>query len=150
MIKTFHGIARWAKVWQPDEKYGHYSIDVELDDKSLEEFHKSRIQLKLKEDAEGKAYVGFKRRHIQVFKDGTSKIYGPPTVYFLDLQSGEFVQAKDDSVKIGNGSEVIVSVEVFKNDNGVGTRLERVFVKDLVEYDPSQPVEEPEQVKLPF
>lgn len=148
MIKTFKGKARWARIWKPDDKYDNYTIDLLFDQKSLLDFKAAKTQLKLKEDDEGQPFVSFKRRAKTTNKEGEVEDAGPPTVYILDSQSGEYIKA-NDRVDIGNGSDVILSVDVFSTKNGVGTRLERVFVTNLIEYNPG-PVDEPGQVDLPF
>lgn len=130
-IYYFSGKAKWAKVYDfhIDPEYGHRSIDVYLDDKSLDLFKNSGSQLKLREDDEGK-YVSFRRDHMKVIK-GEEVVFGPPTV--LDSEGTPM------TALIGNGSDVVVKVTMYdynyKGKAGVGTRLDGVRVDNLVEYE---------------
>lgn len=139
-IMYFKGKCKWAKVHEPDEDYDKtkksWKIDLYMDDKSWLLYEKSGIQLKVRQtEGEGK-YVQFKRPTLAW--DGTP-LSGPDVI---DLQGNAI---KD---KIGNGSEVIVKVEVYKAKKGKGHRLMAVQVTNLVEYGKVE-VFSPENV-VPF
>lgn len=112
------GVAKWAKVDKPDDRFHNYTIDVELDEQSQNEFDKSRIRVKPKVDEEdGKTYYRFRR----------SSEYGPPAV--VDEVNAPFKQ------RIGNGSIVTVAVEVYDTKTmGKGHRLMAVRVDKWVEF----------------
>ena len=137
---VFTGVGKWAKVRKPDDKYDRFTVDLYLDDDSWETFYDSGIQLEEREDADGK-FVRFARKNTDEYGKG-----GPPKVYLKDTQSGEYHVWKDGL--IGNGSKLAVTVETFKGKNGIGHRMLRVFVDQLVEYNPD--AEAPDQAALPF
>lgn len=128
------GIVKWAKVYQPDTKFGKkYSIDLYLDPASWETFKKSGSRLTVRQDDEG-PFIKIYRNH-----DGMSKgepiEFGPPPVFEAD--------GKTKTTKlIGNGSKITVKVEVYDSKNGKGTRLAAIKIDELVEYEgPSQGAE---------
>jgi hypothetical protein len=131
MAKTtenyFSGIAKWARVFEPDDKYGNFTINVELDADSQKKFDASGIQVRPKVDAEdGKTYYRFRR----------SGDDGKPLV--LDNQNEPF------SNKIGNGSKVTVRVQSYDTKkHGVGHRLQAVRVDEWVQFDPKTAAERP-------
>lgn len=123
------GIAKWAKVHQPDTKFGKkYTIDLYLDNASWDVFKKSGSRLTVRQDEEG-SFIKLSRNH-----DGTAKgepvEYGPPAVFENDGKT-------KTSVNIGNGSEVTCRVEVYDSKYGKGTRLSAVKIDKLVEYEPT-------------
>lgn len=114
----FRGIAKWAKLDKPDDRYHNYSINVLLDEDSLNEFDRSGIRVKGKEDADdGEIYHRFRR----------ASDFGPPAV--VDDVGDPFKKV------IGNGSTVTVAVEVYDTKKmGKGHRLMAVRVDKWVEY----------------
>lgn len=120
----FRGIAKWAKLSKPDDKYHNYSVNIELDEQSQNAFDKSGLRIRPKVDKEdGKTYVRFRR----------SAEFGPPSV--VDDAEKAFTQA------IGNGSIVTAAVEVYDTKTmGKGHRLMAVRVDKWVEYkiDPAE------------
>jgi|CXWL01.1.fsa_nt_gi hypothetical protein len=129
-IIYFSGEAMWAKVFEPDTDYDKtkksYKIDLYMDDKSWQLFEESGLQLKVRENAEGKEYVTFKRPSEKVRK-GQLIAFDKPTV--LDANGDETTD------RIGNGSEVIVKVSVYDGNRGKGHTLEAVKVTKLVPYN---------------
>ena len=134
----FSGIAKWAKVYKPDEKYHNWSIQLYPDQASIELYAKTGMTVRFKEDADGK-YLTFRRPQ--------SKLIGTQNVSFeapkvVDKDGTAFTQT------IGNGSQVTVKVLVYdlKARPGVGHRLEAVRVDEHVEYKPPEkPAEETSQ-----
>jgi hypothetical protein len=129
-IFKLYGSANWAKV-QPDQldlnydkKSKSWRIDVFLDPKSLDLFHQSGLQLKVRE-SDGNKYVSFKRPEQKIFRDEI-KDMGPP--YVVDTEGNPI------TARIGNGSKVMVELSVYDSRNGKGHTLEGVVVHDLVEY----------------
>ena len=120
----FKGKAKWAKLLKPDQKYGNYQITVELTDKSLKEFVKSKLQLTIKGDNE----VTFKRPPQKLIK-GEMVEFGKPRVLSADGEPFPI-----EKYMIGNGSDVTVKVMVYDTLKGKGHRLEAVRVDNLIEY----------------
>lgn len=136
-IYILKGKTNWCKVRTPDEKYDNYQVPLYMDDASWADFEESGIQLKVKEDEDGK-YVTFKRRHAEFnSKKGVNQVNGPPEVFIL--KDDEYVPMPEGL--IGNGSEVTVKVQAFNTRNGIGHRLVSVGVDKLVEYNPDGPPE---------
>ena len=117
-VVYFRGIAKWAKVDKPDDRYHNYTIDVELDEESQNTFDQVGLRLKPRVDKEdGKTYIRFRR----------SSEYGPPAV--VDDNESPFKK------QIGNGSIVTVAVDVYKTKTmGMGHRLMAVRVDKWVEF----------------
>jgi hypothetical protein len=117
-ILYFRGVAKWAKVDKPDDTYHNYSINLDLDEESLNTFDASGIRVKPKLDEEdGRTYVRFRR----------SAEYGPPAV--VDDVGAPFKKV------IGNGSIVTAAVEVYQTKKmGKGHRLMAVRVDKWVEF----------------
>lgn len=129
-VYKFKGKSKWAMVHKVDEKYGNYKIDVYLDEPSLKLYNESGCQMKIKEDEDG-SYVTFRRANSQLM--GTELVvFGKPKV----------VNKENEEINdlVGNGSEVVIKVEVFNTKNGVGHRLEGVCVLDLVPYEEKEEV----------
>lgn len=125
----FSGDCRWAKVQQPDAKYGKYSIEVKLENEDLENYQTSGLSGRSSKDGEG--YYTFSRNPKQlIWKDEVQTEAGGPRV--IDALGNPF------SDLIGNGSHVTVKVHVFTYDNsfgkGVSHRLEEIRVNKLVPY----------------
>jgi hypothetical protein len=121
----FKGIAKWAKVYRPDPEYDNYKINVYLDDASKALFVAAGTQLTPKEDDDGE-YVTFRRDHSKMIKKELVT-FGPPKVVDAD---GHLL-----TENIGNGSKVVVKVQVYDGKKGKGHRLEAVQVVDLIVYD---------------
>ena len=126
MEHYFTGVCRWAKVFEPDTKYGPtYSIEVKLDDDEYKRYRDVGCQGELSKDGQG--YLTFRRKEQMLSRAGKLMKFGPPLV--IDKEGQPF----DES--IGNGSEVIVKVVTFETEKGVGTRLEAVKVINHVVFD---------------
>lgn len=151
------GTAKWAKV-RPDqkvksydEKYEEYTLDLYPDDKGWLDFKRSGLQIKDKMDADGAKFIKPRRKYEEMnWKTGEMQVNGAPKIFFKDAQSGEFVVDTSD-VRIGNGSQVTVAIEVYKTKNGNGHRLLRVFVDNLIVFEPRvNEADAPNEAKLPF
>ena len=133
------GVAHWAKLKTPDEKYNTWSLDLSLDDKGREAFNKSGLQLETKINEKGNfEYVRLRRPVSRLIKGELVK-FNPPTL--LDKDSKPF----DDLV--GNGSKVTCKVVFYDTVKGKGHRLESVRVEDLVEYKKDVVVND---IEVPF
>lgn len=124
----FSGKAAWAKVFQPDTKYGvKYTIDVLLDDASLDLFRSSGSRVKERKDEKtGEVYIKFSRDE-EGFRKGEKVTFGPPEVLGPDN--------KPWTALIGNGSVVTCKVEVYDSAHGKGTRLAAVRVDEHVPFE---------------
>lgn len=120
----FYGDAKWAKVLTPDEKYDNYALDLFMDGKSFELFKKSGLQLKIKENEDGK-YVSLRRPTKKLIK-GDLVDFGPPPM--VDALGRPFAEL------VGNGSKVAVEVAVYDTQKGKGHRMEKVHVLEHVPY----------------
>lgn len=135
----FEGECEWAKVHeaQKDKKYNRYSINVFLDDPSWERFEESGMQIKTRENKDGRKFVQFHRQHEKLIK-GELADFGPPQVFSKGTEPDERLEAE-----IGNGSHVTVKVVVYDSIKGKGHRLEAVRVNDLVEYKRDDGIDAP-------
>lgn len=142
----FNGKAKWAKVREGniDPEFKNYQINVYFTPAEIEKYDRSGLRLQKRTDDEG-TFVIFKRNDEDVIKGDVVK-NGPPSVYLRDAQSGEYNLWKTGL--IGNGSKVAVAVDAFDTSNGIGSRLQRVFVDDLIVYEGKDTA--PETAKLPF
>ncbi len=136
----FTGIAKWAKLFEPDRKYKNYAIDIYLDKESLKRFRDSGLQSTLKKDDDGQ-FVTFRRATQKLIKDELVK-FGPPEVLGKDNKPiNDFV---------GNGSKVTIKVLAYDTQKGKGSRLEAVRVDDLVPFIKEEVVGADEIEGLPF
>jgi len=124
------GTISWANgsfggLFTEDPKYGGYKVTMYPDPKSWEAYKKAGIRLKTHNDERGD-YVVFRRRATQMMGNKL-ETFGPPKVFF-----SEGIEPTKD---IGNGSSATVSIEVFDTKNGLGHRLNRVVITDLVKYE---------------
>lgn len=133
-IYFFSGTAKWAKIHQPDTKFGEkYQIDLYLDPASLDLFNQSGSRSKIRQDDDG-TFIKFSRNRWQKDKDGKDMDMGPPDVLSLD--------GKAFTENVGNGSKVTVKVEVYDSKYGKGTRLAGVRVDNLVPFGGNEVVGE--------
>lgn len=123
---NFTGECRWAKLTKPDEKYGHFSIDVHLSEEDRLKYKAAGCQGRILDDG----FVTFKRRNKILTMKQEVMEFGPPKV--------SFANEADSNKLIGNGSTVTVSVCVYDTTKGPGTRLDSVVVNNLVEYKPKE------------
>lgn len=126
---TWTGKVKWAKVRedQKDTKFddaGVYSIVLYPDEAAMASIKESGIQNEWKTDEDGD-YITLRRRHEQIIKRELAT-FGPPEVNY---------ERKPFTGSIGNGSTVAVNVAVFDTKKGKGSRLERITIRELVEYN---------------
>lgn len=124
---TYTGACKWAKLFKPDEKYGNYTINVYLDKAGLKQYVKVGHQGEVREDEDGK-HVTFRRKPQVLTKKGTIWELGAPVVVDEDNEPLDKL--------VGNGSKVEVTVETYDTPKGLGTRLAKVKVLELREYNP--------------
>jgi hypothetical protein len=125
-ILYLSGTAKWAKLIEPDKKFNNWTLDLYLDDKSVDNFKKAELELQLRSSDEG-PFIKLRRPVAKLIKNELVQ-YDPPQV---TDQGGNKVTAL-----VGNGSKVTCKVEVFGTVKGNGHRLDAVRVDELVEYDP--------------
>lgn len=150
------GKARWAKIRDAVPGYKakpedplEWSIDVIPNATSWADFDKTGIQLKKRTADDGAQFVTIKRKTFEFnYKDDENQDNKPPEVYLKDEQTGEY--NKWPVGNIGNGSDVTVAVEYYTTRVGVGSRLARIFVDNLIPYDGPATGEAPDTAKLPF
>lgn len=122
------GKVNWAKVRQPDPKYGNYTVDLYPDNDSVDIWVKSEAQTAFKTNADTQEkYLVLRRPDVKLVGKELVK-YGPPEVLNADGS------ALDAETLIGNGSEVTCKLTVYDTAKGKGTRLEAVRVDTLVPY----------------
>jgi len=140
-MPVISGTAYWAKVHQPHydqyNEQGIFSIDVTVDAKTKKQLQDLGLgpRIKNKQD-ERNDFVTIKRKYTR--KDGTKNA------------SPRVVDAKkkpiSSDILIGNGSLVNVLFDTYDYDvggnKGVGSSLKAVQVTKLIEYSPSENLEE--------
>jgi len=129
----FSGKAKWASDIMKVDKYGKHSMKLIVDEKTAKEFQAIGAKTTPKPQDDGTFAINLTRKPtMSVWKNGKKTEAGPPEV--IDASGKPFEGA------IGNDSDVTVKVEVFKYDNsygkGIGVRLDKVRVDNLVEYKP--------------
>ena len=139
---TVTGIAQWAKVFEQNrdlEGYqgqwsntsGRCSIEMILDEKNAKSVKNAGCMSNGKEDPEGRGTLfKFNRK----FDTPYEWECGAPKVYKEDGTMWNY----DVDGTIGNGSEVLVELDIYKNKgySTYTTRLERVKVINHVFYNP--------------
>lgn len=125
----FLGRVKWAKVHEPDDKFGKYVVDFYPTPGSLEAIRESGIEVKEREDEEG-TFFKFSRPVEKTIKDDLVHL-GPPKVLIRD-DDDNYVPFKE---AIGNGSLVTCKVLIYDTRRGKGHTLEAVSVEDLVPYE---------------
>lgn len=129
---NFYGKAKWAKVYQPDEKYNRYSINLYLEPKEIAKYKSSGMQGEIKEDDEG-SFIKLGCPVAKLIKNELVKFDPPKVTIKTDTGYESFDK------EIGNGSEVGCNVIVYDSQKGKGHRLLGVTVYDWVEYKPKTP-----------
>ena len=140
-MSKISGTAYWAKVHQPhydqyNEK-GIFSIDVTVDAKTKKQLQDLGLGPRIKNKGdERNDFITIKRKYTR--KDGTKN--SAPRV----VDSKRTPVSPD--ILIGNGSLVNVAFDTYdydiKGNKGVGSSLKAVQVTKLVEYSPSENLDE--------
>jgi len=127
MAKTIFlsGEISYARFFSPDEKYGKYSVTIKLDEESIPVFKEAKLQSRDKGD---NTYT-FRRDPEKMIK-GELVQFGPPPVINADGS------AFDSRIRIGNGTKATLKLSVYTTPKGTGSRLEKVRIDELVEYNP--------------
>jgi len=123
----FTGVAYWAKLEEPDQKYQYWGLDLALDDESKIKFEKSGLTLKVKKNTDGVEVISL-RRPVQKLIKGELVDFEKPKL--VDKDNNDYV----DRPLVGIGSFVTCKVLVYNTLKGPGHRLEAVRVDQLVEY----------------
>lgn len=145
---TFSGKCKWAKLDTPDTKYvqeGKWTIVLYPNEAALmqiKEFKKQGLLNHIKMDDDGE-YITFSRPVQKLFR-GRLKAFLPPTILNKACPmepgdgppAGSFILPRN--TKIGNGSDVTVSVEIYWTGQGEkerpNARLAAVRIDNLVTY----------------
>lgn len=127
-VHRFTGPVRWAKVHTPDQKYGHYSLEIKIDEDAYK-----NTGLSGRPSKDGEGYYTFRRKPDTLIWKGDEQVpAGAPLVFGSD--------GRPTDVLIGHGSICTIDVVVYDYDNsfgkGRGHRLEALRVEKLVEYTP--------------
>lgn len=143
-VHYFSGKAMWCKLFKPDEKYGHYSLELGMTAEEADKFKKIGLKNGVKE-RDGLFYVSLRRDPSKLaWINGKQEPAGKPSVVDSDGHPLDKL--------VGNGSDVTVKLVTYQYDNkfgkGVGSRLESVRVDNLVEY--KKPGVEGDQAKEGF
>lgn len=138
---TVTGLAQWAKVFEQNRDLlgyqgqwadtdGRCSIEMVLDDDNAKRITASGCMSKGKEDPEARGTIFKFNRKFSTPNDWDGDA---PAVYKPDGTKWDY----EADGTIGNGSEVLVELDVYKNKgySTYTTRLERVKVINLVEYN---------------
>lgn len=140
-MPVISGTAYWAKVHQPHfdqyNEQGIFSIDVTVDAKTKKQLQDLGLGPRIKNKGdERNDFVTIKRKYTR--KDGTKN--SAPRV----VDSKRTPVSPD--ILIGNGSLVNVAFDTYdydiKGNKGVGSSLKAVQVTKLVEYSPSENLDE--------
>lgn len=126
--QTFTGTCKWAKVYEPDEKYNVYSINLYLDEANVRRLKATGCQLTVKEDSDGQ-YVVFRRPVAKLIKGELVKFDAPK----VEVKDGD--SYVPFTKNIGNGSKVTCNVSFYDTIKGKGHTLLGVTVRDHVEYN---------------
>lgn len=129
MMYYFKGMINWAKVQKPDDKYNVYTLDLYLDEPSLEMFKDSGLQLTLRDGDDGK-YIKLRRPVEKVFSDEVID-NGKPEV-LVKNSDGEW---ESFGGLVGNGSTGVCKVRVYDSKRGKGHELVTVAIEELVPYE---------------
>lgn len=178
VYKKFIGIASYAMLYKPDEYNDKrfWKINLHPTKEVIAAIKAAGLQNKLKDDtgnipnASG-PFFSFKRECEKEFSNGKT-FFSPPEVLSKDgkklvtykrdgkqIQSytdGERPEREGETILIGNGSEVEVTLEIYPTKRfGNGSRVASVRIIDLVEYNPdstgdneSSETEAQEEVKV--
>ena len=140
-MPVISGTAYWAKVHQPHfdqyNEQGIFSIDVTVDAKTKKQLQDLGLGPRIKNKGdERNDFVTIKRKYTR--KDGTKN--SAPRV----VDSKKTPISPDDL--IGNGSKVNVAFDTYDynvgGNQGVGSSLKAVQVIKLIEYSPSESLDE--------
>ena len=147
---TVTGIAQWAKVFEENRDLDGYqgqwqdtdgrcTIEMILDEDNEARIKNAGCMSSGKDDPEGRGRAFKFTRKFDTPNDWDG---GAPAVYKPDGTAWSF---KADG-PIGNGSEVLVELDIYKNKSYTSytTRLERVKVINLVSYDGASGVSGPD------
>lgn len=143
------GTAKWPKVtgdpvWGFEAKHREWSIDVYVDEDTIERLNVEGLGDKIKDKGNG-SYMTFKRREFK--QDGTAN----SLIRIVD-HHGEMLQDKDKPYKgprIGNGS--VVNINFAVNEYGKNQKSANILsmqVWDLVKYEGAEfPIKEDSEEK---
>ena len=140
-MSKISGTAYWAKVHQPHfdqyNEQGIFSIDVTVDAKTKKQLQALGLGPRIKNKGdERNDFITIKRKYTR--KDGTKN--SAPRV----VDSKKTPISPDDL--IGNGSKVNVAFDTYDynvgGNQGVGSSLKAVQVIKLIEYSPSENLDE--------
>jgi len=139
---TVTGLSQWAKVFEDNrdldgyqgayhDTNGRCTIEMILDEDNMQKLTDSGCMSRGKPDLEGRGTAVKLTRKFDTAYDWDG---GAPKVYKADGAPWSF----ESDGAIGNGSEVLVELDVYKNVKygTTTTRLERVKVLKAIGYNP--------------
>lgn len=146
------GKSRWAWVQEfKPSKFGKWTIDLNLDDKSLStvlDLKKQGVKNVLKKDDDG--------YWITLSRPVSVKIKGVPTVFTPVRVLEADGKTEYRGAGIGNGSDVTCKIEIRKytvpvtKEKGVALRLETVRIDNLVPYTDESTVKADKDMDKPY
>lgn len=152
---NWSGTVKWARVYEPDDFMNTLNWKVDFypgNEDIVKDIKSTGVMGKFKTDKEtGALYYTFKRPVKKMIK-GEWVYFCPPVIYGADGKelvhytngNGEKITQYNEAgftptqvgetLLIGNGSKVILNVQVYNTSFGPGNRLLGLKVIDLVEY----------------
>ncbi len=139
------GKIKWAKgLNEVDPEYHTYNAQLIVSDEEMDRVEAAGCQMKFKKDNElnGNAFKIKKddKRFIKDKDTGESKeVPASPPEVFLTSPEGKRIDL--DPKTVGNGSDVLVKLELYDTrKGGKGTRLVAVRVDNMIEFVPNDVV----------
>lgn len=139
---TVVGYSAFCKLFEPDDYNGVKRWTMQFYPATMEDWDiikKSGIRVKKKDPTEEQrvkwglpagSYINLRRDCVKKIK-GKDVNFDPPAVF-----TDEGKVDPDEGIAIGNGSKVKVEFEAYDTAMGIGHRLNRIRILDLVVYEP--------------
>lgn len=138
------GFIKWAKgLAEADKEYNTYNAQLVVTAEERDRLEAAGCQATFKKDDQGYVFK-IKSSTTRPIKDRVTGLTkdveaSPPDVFLVSPDSGKHVSL--DPKTVGNGSEVLVKLELYDTrKGGKGTRLVAVRVDNYIEYKPDNVV----------
>jgi hypothetical protein len=134
----FKGKGSWFQhLFQFDDKFGKWSIQIHLTPESLEEFKALKLKTHLKMDDDG-WYTKLSRPREKLTRGGKRIVFDAPMVFDKDMMPIR------KGTNIGNGSDITCKCEIYQytppgsknKENAI--RLAEVRIDNLIPYNPDK------------